>query len=385
MPNASLDAFSRARLDALERRRLHRELQTTDRGAAPRARRRGRPLVSFSCNDYLGLSRDPRVISAAVDATHRYGAGAGASRLVTGNHPLYDALEHRLAAFKGGHGQAVVFGSGYLANLGIIQVFAGSRDLVLVDELAHSCLLAGAAVSQARTVTFRHNDVEDAAAKLANHRGAYRHCLLVTEGVFSMDGDRAPLRELAAIASRFDAWLLVDDAHGFGVLGDGRGATHAHAPSVEVPLSMGTLSKALGAYGGYLCASEPVCDLVRNRARSFIYTTGLPPGTVAAALASLDIIEHEPARVAAPLERARLFTSALGLADAESAIVPVVLGSAARALEASAALERAGFLVTAIRPPTVPQGTARLRFAFSALHTSEDVLAVAAAVSPFLH
>src|SRR5690606_31905933 len=201
---------------------------------------------------------------------------------------------------------------------------------------------------------------------------------------FSMDGDVAPLPELAALAARYDAWLMTDDAHALGVIGGGKGSAHAFDPRPDVPLEMGTLSKAVGAYGGYLCASEPVAELIRNRARSFVYSTGLPPGVVAAAIAALDIIAEEPERGRAALEHARRFTGALGLPDAESAIVPIVLGIAERALAASAELERRGFLVTAIRPPTVPPGTSRLRFAFSAAHRAEDGLAGAEAVAPFV-
>jgi 8-amino-7-oxononanoate synthase len=199
-----------------------------------------------------------------------------------------------------------------------------------------------------------------------------------------MDGDLAPLPRLVELARRHDAWLMTDDAHALGVIGGGRGSAFASEPPLEIPLQMGTLSKAAGAYGGYLCASEPVAELVRNRAPSFVYSTGLPPGTVAAAIAALDIIGDEPERVRAPVERARLFTAALGLPQAQSAIVPIVLGSAERALAVSAELERQGYLVTAIRPPTVPLGTARLRFAFSAAHSIEDVTSVAETLASLL-
>lgn len=383
MSGSSLDAYATSRLRSLDARHLRRRLAVTERGGGARARRDGRDLISFSCNDYLGLAADPRVVEAAVAATRRYGAGAGAARLVTGNHPLYEALEARLAAWKGTD-SAVVFGSGYLASLGILSALAGRRDLIVMDQLCHSSLVTGAIVSGARVAVFHHNDAEHAAALLETHRGEHRHCLLVTEGVFSMDGDLAPLPALADLASRHHAWLMVDDAHGLGVIGEGRGAAFAWEAPVDVPLQMGTLSKAAGVYGGYLCASEPVAELLRNRARSFVYTTGLPPGAIAAATVALDIIATEPERIRAPLEHARLFTKLVGLPRAESAIVPVVLGSAERAVAASETLERHGFLVTAIRPPTVPLGTARLRFAFSAAHTSDDVAAAAAAVAPLL-
>ena len=364
-----LDRYAQMRLDDLEQRALRRTLSETVRDEFPYVTRNGRRLLSFSCNDYLGLSGHPTVKAAAIAAIERYGVGAGASRLVTGNHPLLTALEERLAAMK--HTQACcVFGSGYLANIGVIGVLAGPDDLVLIDELGHACLHAGARLAGARTLRFRHNDAAHAATLLAENRARYRHALVVTETVFSMDGDRAPIAELAALAEAHDAWLLTDDAHGFGLDGGDDAA--------RVPLRMGTLSKAVGGYGGYLCASAPVVALIRTRARSFIYSTGLPPASAAAALAALEIIAAEPALTAEPRRKARLFTQRLGLPAAASAIVPLVLGTPEAALSASATLERAGFLVTAIRPPTVPDGTARLRFAFSALHIDAEIERLAA-------
>ena len=380
---SSLDDVAAAKLAALERRTLRRRLTTTERTGPTSAAQNDCTLESFSCNDYLGLSQHPDVVAASLDATRRYGVGAGSSRLVNGNHPIYAELERKLAALKGTD-DAIVFGSGYLTNVGTIPALVGSADLILVDELCHSCLLAGAELSGARVVEFRHNDVAHAHALLAEQRARHRHCLLVTDGVFSMEGDLAPLPGLAALADTHDAWLLSDDAHGLGVVGDGRGSTFAHGPRVDVPLQMGTLSKAAGAYGGYLCASASVIELVRNRARSFVYSTGLPPGTVAAASRALDIIATDRALVRRPLALARLFTSELGLRPAASPIVSVVLGRAERALHASEELKRAGFLVAAIRPPTVPAGTSRLRFTFSAAHAEERVRALAAAVRPIL-
>jgi 8-amino-7-oxononanoate synthase len=255
---------------------------------------------------------------------------------------------------------------------------------VLLDELCHNSLLTGARVSGARMLEYRHNDVAHAAELLEGERSAHRRCLVVTEGVFSMEGDLAPLPKLAALAAESDAWLMTDDAHGLGVVGAGRGSSFSFTPPVAVPLQMGTLSKAAGCYGGYLCTSSGVAELVRNRARSFVYSTGLPPATVAAAIRALDLIASEEDLVHRPLARARAFTAALDLAPAASAIVALVMGSAARALAASEALRSAGFLVAAIRPPTVPAGTARLRFTFSASHTPEQVAALAAAVRPLL-
>jgi 8-amino-7-oxononanoate synthase len=376
---ASLDDVAAAKLAALERRRLRRALVTTERTSATGARQAGRDLVSFSCNDYLGLSRHPDVIAASIEATQRHGVGAGSSRLVNGNHPLYAALERKLAELKGSE-DAIVFGSGYLTNVGVIPALAGTGDLIVIDELAHSCLRAGASLSRSRVVEFRHNDSAHAAALLAEQRGRHRHCLLITDGVFSMEGDLAPLAALATLAREHDAWLMTDDAHGLGVVGDGRGSSFAGGARVAVPLQMGTLSKAVGAYGGYLCASRNVVELLRNRARSFVYSTGLPAGTVAAASRALDIIATDLDLVRRPLALARTFTAELGLPAAQSPIVSVVLGGAERALLASEALKLAGFLVAAIRPPTVPPGTSRLRFTFSAAHSDQSVRELAGAV-----
>lgn len=374
--------MARAKLEALERRRLRRELAVTERLDATHAQRAAddQTLVSFSCNDYLGLSHHDEVVAAAIEATGRYGAGAGSSRLVNGNHPLYAELEHLLARLKGTE-DAVVFGSGYLTNIGVIPALVGHADLIVMDELCHSCLLTGAELARARIVKFRHNDAAHAAELLKQYRKEHRRALLVTDGVFSMEGDLAPLPALSALAAEHDAWLLCDDAHGLGVVGGGRGSTFAFSPPPAVPLQMGTLSKAVGAYGGYLCTSRSVAELVRNRARSFVYSTGLPPATVAAAIAALKIIANDAALVSKPLERAAQFCGLLKLPPPQSPIVPLVLGRADVTLAASRALASAGFLVAPIRPPTVPAGTSRLRFTFSAAHTPRQVRDLAAAVT----
>lgn len=359
----SLDDFASSKLAGLERSALRRRLVTTARSAGAQVARGGASLISFSCNDYLNLSTDPAVIEAAVAATRRYGAGAGSSRLVTGDHPLYRALEQKLAALKGTE-DCMVFGSGYLANSGIMPALMGAGDVIFVDEWAHACIHAGAKLSGAQVVRFAHNDVGQLAALLERERCKTGRALLATDTVFSMDGDCAPLEALAALAARHDAWLLADDAHGLGVV---------ERKVRGVALQMGTLSKSVGAYGGYLCASAVVCELLRNRARSFVYTTGLPPGVIGAAIAGVERIATDADYCARPLQHARMFTTAVGLPAPESAIVPVILGAADRALAAQALLEQAGFLVAAIRPPTVPEGTARLRFTFTAQHEVADI------------
>jgi 8-amino-7-oxononanoate synthase len=363
----SLDDFANEKLAELEGAQLRRSLADTERTDGIWVVRNGHRLLSFSCNDYLGLTQHPSLKAAAIAAIERHGVGAGASRLVTGNHPLYAELEARLARLKGTQ-MACVFGSGYLVNAGVTPTLAGREDLILIDELAHSSLWSGVRLSRATSHAFRHNDLNHAEALLQEHRAKSRRALIVTEGVFSMDGDRAPLADLSRLAEKWEAWLIADDAHDLDF---------AAAARADVPLRIGTLSKALGAYGGYVAASQPVIELIRNRARTLIYSTGLPPATLASAIAALDLIEREPGQLALPLAKARAFTRATNLAEARSAIVPIVIGEARATLDASRLLEDEGFLVVPIRPPTVPQGTARLRLAFSALHSDADIARLA--------
>jgi 8-amino-7-oxononanoate synthase len=380
---SSLDAFALEKLAQLQRRSLLRTLVETTRTEDIWAVRGGRKLLSFSCNDYLNLSHHPAIKAAAKKAVERYGVGSGASRLVTGNHPLFTELEDKLAKLKQTEA-ACVFGSGYLANTGIIPTLAGSSDLVLIDELAHSCIMTGGKLTGGRMLTFRHNDLAHLEELLVQHRGHHRHAIIATDGVFSMDGDLAPLHGLAALAKTHDAWLLSDDAHGIGVVGGGRGSSFVGGTKADVPLQMGTLSKAIGGYGGYLCASRPVIDLIKSRARTFVYSTGLPPASAAAAIAALDLIESQPDYAALPVAKARLFTRRLNLAQAVSPIVPILLGDTKAALAASADLEAKGFLVVAIRPPTVPAGTARLRVAFTAQHPDSEIERLADAIRPYI-
>ena len=388
--SASLDEFAERKLAALEQRNLRRTLIETERLGPVEVKRRGKRLISFSCNDYLNLSQHQAIKAAAVEATEKYGVGAGASRLVTGNHPLFAELEAKLAKLKGAEA-ACVFGSGYLANTGIIPALAGVDDMVLVDKLSHACIFAGAKLTGGALHVFRHNDTGHLGEILAAHRADHPRALIVTDGVFSMDGDLAPIGELADIAAEHDAWLMTDDAHGLGVVGGGRGSGTVNLPSPQrsfgfaqagggqgrVPLQMGTLSKAIGGYGGYLCASQSVIDLIRTRCRTLFYSTGLPPGVVAAAIAALELIESDPDYAALPLTKAKAFTALLGLSEAESPIVPIVLGDSERTLLASRLLEDEGFLVVAIRPPTVPDGKARLRVTFTAAHKDEDIARLA--------
>lgn len=366
MKMPALDEILQQKLQVLEAKSQKRILRDTVPEGV-QVMRGGKRLISFSGNDYLGLSQHPEVVAAARAALEKYGAGAGASRLVTGNNPLYGALEKTLAEVKNTE-SACVFGSGYLANIGVIPALVGAGDLILADKLVHACMIDGARLSGATVLRFAHNNLEHCRMLLSANRSEHHHCLILTETVFSMDGDRAPLTELAAFAKEFDAWLMTDDAHGFS------------SSKGEGIIKMGTLSKAVGSYGGYVCGSKILIEYLHTAARSFIYSTGLPPAAVAASIAALGVMKKQPALLEKPLANAKYFAQLLGIADAQSAIVPVIVKETEKALAASALLEEKGFLVAAIRPPTVPENAARLRFTFSALHEQKDIEAVAAII-----
>ena len=325
------------------RRKLRRTPVVTAR-AGIWAERDGRRLLSFSCNDYLNLSQHPEVIAAAIEATERYGVGAGASRLVTGNHPLYAELESRLARLKGTEA-ACVFGSGYLANTGIIPALVGADDLILVDELSHACIHAGAKLSGAAVQRYRHADVAHAEALLAAHR-ARQHTRADRDRRRLFHGRRSGAARRAVASWRSvstpGCWPTTRMASASSAAAAVRASPMARRKAFDVPLQMGTLSKAVGAYGGYLCASRAVIDLMQTRARTFIYSTGLPPPVVAAAIAALEVIEREPAYAARPCARPRMFARALNLPEAQSAIVPVIVGETDAALAASRAVARRG-------------------------------------------
>ena len=360
------------KLEALEARHIRRHLTPTrlhDDGVT--MQRDATAYTAFCGNDYLGLARDPRLAEAARHAIAAHGCGAGASRLVSGDHPLNGQLEAQLAAYKG-LPAARLFGSGYLANIGTIPALVGRGDLIVMDALSHSCMHAGARLSGAEIRLFAHNDVADAAAKLAD-REAFTQALIMTETIFSMDGDAAPLAELGVLAEATDSWLMSDDAHGLGI------ATLDNPAVVQ----MGTLSKSAGSYGGYVCGPAAFIDLLTSRARSLVYTTGLPPAVLAASLAALEIIAQEPWRGVKAHGLACRFAAALQLPRPDAAIVPVMVGDEETALALAAHLSAQGFLVPAIRPPTVPAGTARLRVTFSAAHEEAHIDALLAAMDSF--
>lgn len=365
----------RPRLDALQAQSLYRRRRLQDGPQQPQARVDGRALLSFCGNDYLGLANHPDVIAALRDGAQRWGVGSGAAHLVNGHSRAHQVLEEALAEFTN-RPRALLFSTGYMANLGVISALAGRHDTVFEDRLNHASLLDGALLARARLRRYPHADAS-ALHRLLKTESAR---LIVTDGVFSMDGDLAPLPELAALARDAGAWLMVDDAHGLGVLGrDGRGSLdHFGLGFNDVPILMGTLGKAFGTFGAFVAGSEELIETLIQSARSYIYTTATPPALAEATLVSLAIARRETwrrERLAEWIERFRTGAARIGLQlmDSSTPIQPIIVGSAAQALAWSAALEAAGLLVTAIRPPTVPEGTARLRVTLSAAHTAEDI------------
>jgi 8-amino-7-oxononanoate synthase len=367
-------------LARLRERHLDRRL-TVSGGGGGRCRIEGREYLNFSSNDYLDLATDPAVVAAAMRETEAGGAGATASRLMAGNLACHEELERRLAALKG-YPAALLFGSGYLANVGVVPALVGRHDRVFADRLVHASLIDGVTLSGARLQRFRHNDPGHLAELLRAAPAGGRR-LVVTESVFSMDGDLAPLPALAAAAAGGDALFLVDEAHALGVFGPaGSGLVSEENLQGRVQIAMGTLSKALGSYGGFVACSTALRELLVSTARAFIFTTGLPPAAAGAALGSLDRLAADPDRGSRLLALAGAFRDALraeGLDPAGSAsqIVPVIVGDNEKALAVSRRLREAGVIAVAVRPPTVPAGTARLRFSVTLAHTREELLRTA--------
>ena len=366
-------AFWQQGVDELEAAGLGRRLNRLESGQGPTIRREGRVVINFASNDYLSLAADERVIDAAVRAARDWGWGAAASRLVSGTFTPHRTLETRLAEFFGAPA-ALVFGSGYHANLAAVRAGAGKGDVIFSDERNHASLIDGARLSGARVVVFPHRDYDALNELLARHAGPVRR-LIVTESLFSVDGGFASLPRLVELKERHDAVLCVDEAHAFGVFGDhGRGLAEMQNVEGRIDMLIGTLSKALGGAGGFICGSQALVDWLVNTARTFIFSTAPPPAVCAAATAALDIVEQEPERRANVLASAARLRTELGdvrghdLSTTQSQIVPVVIGDPARTVELAEQLLDRGLFVPAFRPPSVPSGSARLRISVTAGH-----------------
>ena len=374
---SSLDHMLQARIEDRARRGLHRRLRPIEGGSGPRAIIDGRSVIQLCSNDYLGLAAHPTVTRAAADAALEYGAGAGSARLIVGTSAPHAALERDIARLKQ-TAAALVFSSGYHANTGVLPALAGAEDVIFSDELNHASLIDGCRLSHAAVQVYRHADAGHL-ERLLREAGGFRRRLIVTETVFGMDGDLAPLADLAALSRRHDAWLVVDEAHATGVFGrTGGGLVSELGLTAAIDVQLGTLSKALGSLGGYVAGSAALIDWAINAGRTFIYTTALPPAAVAAARAAIAVLGAEPERrdrvwAHAARLRERLTEIGYTLGPSRSPIVPVLVGDAEAAVHLGEALLARGVLAPAIRPPTVPDGTARLRVTPMATHTADDL------------
>ena len=374
-------------MDSIRARGLYRRLRHIDGAEDPEVTVDGRRAILLCSNNYLGLATDPAVVGAAREAAGRYGAGSGSSRLISGTLALHTALEAQIAEWKGAE-RALVFSSGYHANLGVIQALVGRGDLVLSDELNHASLIDGCRLSRAEVRVYPHKDLDALGRELAASRA--RRVLVVTDSIFSMDGDRAPLVEICYLADRHGAAVMVDEAHATGLLGaSGSGLVEELDLRGRVLVEMGTLSKALGSFGAYVAGSASLIELLVNRARTFIFTTGLPPAAVGAAQAAVEIVRREPQRRERAWQNARAIHAAIAgagieMPPLESPILPVVLGAEDRTMQACERLLERGVFVQGIRPPTVPAGTSRLRATVMATHSDEQIARAGSAIAETL-
>ncbi|GAA5524392.1 8-amino-7-oxononanoate synthase [Microbulbifer aestuariivivens] len=370
-----------ARLAERRQRGLYRQIKTLDEAPSPHALVDGRPMVAFSSNDYLGLARHPQVIAAQQQGA-RLGAGATASHLVNGHLRVHEALQEEIAAATGREA-ALVFSSGYAANLGAIGALIGRGDCIVSDKLNHASLIDGARLSRAESLRFAHSDMGALERQLQRAQSLGGNTLVAVDGVYSMDGDCAPLAEIARLCRRYGAWLMVDEAHGFGVMGSearpiAGSAAAAGLSADEAPVLMGTLGKAAGNAGAFVAGSRALIDYLLQFARTYVYTTGMPPAVAAGALAALQVMAREPERRRQLRDNVARFRRGAGqlglpLCDSASPIQPLLLGCEHTVMSIAAELAARGYLVGAIRPPTVPAGTARLRITLSAAHSGAEI------------
>lgn len=373
--SASIKVF----LSERKKQHLYRSLKISESAQHPTMIMDGKECLNFCSNDYLGLANHPEIVASFKQAADKYGVSSGAAHLINGHSIEHKKLEEALAEFTG-RDRALLFSNGYMANMGVLSALLDRGDYLFQDRLNHASLIDAGLLSKAKMKRYKHNDTTDLKRLYTKINISSQNSIIVTDGVFSMDGDQAPVNELAEIAQQQQAWLMIDDAHGFGVLGE-RGAgllEQQNLNQTEVPILMATLGKACGTSGAFITGSEDLIEYLIQTARTFIYTTALPPSIAAATLTSLKLIEKEHWRrekLSDLIERFKLGAKQLGveLIKSDTAIQPITLNSSKKALEISQKLEEQNILVTAIRPPTVPEGTARLRITFSANHTDEHV------------
>jgi len=406
---SSLDVELNSRLATLREQNLFRELRRVDSPQSPRIKIGGQTFLNFSSNDYLGLADDPLLKEAVIKAVQKFGAGAGASRLICGSLALFHELEEALAGFKNAEA-ALSFSTGYATATGAICALLGKDDVVVLDKLVHACIVDAARLSGATIRVFAHNDLSylekilkwanrggelresqtRSGARITRHSKKRHHTLIVTESIFSMDGDAAPLREIVALKEKYGAWLMVDEAHATGVCGrNGRGLADQPGVGGQIEIQMGTLGKALGASGGFICGSRVLIDFLVNRARSFIFSTAPVPAAAAAATAAIRFVQSNEGEARRKRLWARISEFQPATGDRRSkipgAIIPILIGDEKKTVEAAAVLREQGIFVPAIRYPTVARGAARLRVTVTAAHTSEDISQLAAALRKIIN
>ena len=366
------------KLDNFNEKKLIRHINSFDKTGGIIFQNNKR-ILNFSTNDYLNLSNHPYVKEKAIKATEKYGAGSGSSRLVSGTLSIHEELEAKIAHHKN-YPDALVFGSGYMANIGIIPSLANRKDVIISDRLVHSCILDGIKLSGAKHVRFKHNDLISLKTRLQECSDIQNKKIIVVESVYSMDGDLAPLKEIFALAEKHNALLMVDEAHATGTIGNsGRGLINQLDLESKIPFAMGTMSKGIGSYGGFIACSNNFKKLLIQEASSFIYTTALPPSAISASIAAIEIMERESSLGLNLQKKSTKFRkimneSGIDTMNSKSQIIPIVIGDNQKTLNIAERLSKEGIIVGAIRPPTVPEGSARLRVSISLAHTEEDLI-----------
>lgn len=376
--------FINQEIENLQTSGLHRELRTIDSINGSRITISGKDYLNFCSNNYLGLAGHPQIIEAAQKAVAEFGAGSGASRLISGNFILHQRLEEKIAQFKKREA-AIVFPTGYMANLGVITTLLDEKDTVIIDRLDHASIVDACRLSKAKLQIYPHKNMR-ALEKVLSRSGIFKKRLIVTESIFSMDGDIAPLPEIIKLAKKYQAIILIDEAHATGVLGKtGRGIEEYFGVNGEVDIVMGTLSKALGSLGGFVAGSDKLIDYLKNKARSFIYTTALPPSICAAAITALEIIEAQPELIEKLRINARLLKEKLAISSSDDTpILPLIIGDPKKTMEISNLLFEKGFFISGIRPPTVPENESRLRITVSTMHSKEEIACLASSLQELI-